>query len=168
VDLQASKKSKGLQEQQSPHNSNMLARYCLTISNRGVSIAGFSLWELVSAGKKIPSLKPALLPGYGFICNKKGEGGTSNCGVNRQKRTRTHSIHRRKDPIKRQNPQQPGLRNFPVPAASRVLAGNFHLAEDFHGVVFRERGFGALPLQIDIVPVLRARKHNSVSFTHNS
>jgi hypothetical protein len=53
-----------------------------------------------------------------------------------------------------------------MPATSRTIAGNFLFTEDFHGLVFRERWFGALPLQIDIVPTFGARKNNSIGFTH--
>ena len=55
-----------------------------------------------------------------------------------------------------------------MPTASWAVAGNFLLTEDPHRVVFRERRLGALPLQIDIVPTLGARKNNSVGFTHTS
>ena len=78
------------------------------------------------------------------------------------------SIYGREDPIERQNPQKPRFRHLSVPAASRAVAGNFLFAEDLHRLVFRERRLGALPLQIDIVPTLGARKDNSVGFTHAS
>lgn len=83
-----------------------------------------------------------------------------------KKRRKGPSICRRKDPIKWQNSQKPRFRYFSVPATSRILTGNFLLPKDFHRLVFRERRLGALPLQIDIVPVFWARKHDSVRFTH--
>jgi hypothetical protein len=76
------------------------------------------------------------------------------------------SIHWGKNPIKGQYSQEPRIRYFPMPATSRTIAGNFLFTEDFHGLVFRERRFGALPLQIDIVPTFGARKNNSIGFTH--
>jgi hypothetical protein len=53
-----------------------------------------------------------------------------------------------------------------MPATSRIIAGNMLFAEDFHRLVFGQRRLGALPLQIDIVAILGARKNNSVGFTH--
>jgi hypothetical protein len=83
------------------------------------------------------------------------------------KSRRIRLIRGGKDPIKGQNSQQPGTRYFTLPATSRIFAGDFHFTEDLHGLVLRERGLRALPLQIDVVPILRARKHNSVGVTHN-
>jgi hypothetical protein len=169
VDLQASKNSKGLQEQQSQSNSNTHARYSLTVSIQGVSTAGFSLWGLVLASAKPRMRKLAPRPWSCNIWIENGGKGAANYGVIRQaKKHGNRSIRRRKDPIEWQNSQQPGFRYFSMPAASRIFAGNFLFAENLHGLVFREPGLGVLPLQIDIVPVLRARKHNSVSFTHTS
>jgi hypothetical protein len=166
VDLQASKKSKGLQEQQLQSHSNTLALRSLAISTAGctqltrlfriimrlrVTIAGndspprlFSKW-IENSGNRAP-----------------------NCGfIGRTPKQRIRSIHWRKNPIEGQNPQEPGFRYLPMPATSRVIAGNFHFAEDFHRIDFRECRLRALPLQIDIVPVFGARKYNSVGFTHN-
>src|ERR1700674_2090686 len=92
VDLQASKKSKGLQEQQSHLvYFNTLAPHSLTISATGFT------WRMPS------------------------------CRINER---RIRSIHGRKDPIKGQNSQEPRLRYFSVPAASRAIADNFFFAED--------------------------------------
>jgi hypothetical protein len=134
VDLQASKESKGLQEQQSHLDSSTPLPRILMISSDSI-----------------------------------GEGTSRHAPRSPRwdEKRGINSIYRRKDPIEGQNSQKPGLGHLAVPAAPGAIADNFLFAEDLHRVVFRERRLGALPLQIDIVPTLGARKHNSVRFTHN-
>ena len=59
------------------------------------------------------------------------------CTANEKRRVRL--IRRRKDPIKGQNSQEPRIRHFSVPAAARIIAGNFLFTEDLHRLVLRKR-----------------------------
>ena len=166
MDLQASKKSKGLQEQQLRFHFNTLSPHSLTISINWIHSAtrcfGTILPEWVSrTANDVP-------PGSSANWIENSGNGIKSSGLTRRtNRRRIRSICRGKDPIKGQNSQEPRFRYFSVPATSRAIAGNFLFAEYFHRLVFRERRFGALPLQIDIVPTFGARKNNSVGFTHN-
>ena len=91
---------------------------------------------------------------------------TTKDSQRRAKGRRIRLIRGGKDPIKGQNSQQPGMGYLALPATSRIFAGDFHFAEDLHGLVLRERGLRALALQIDVVPIFGARKNYSVGFTH--
>ena len=166
VDLQASKKSKGLQVQQFQYHSNMRALGGLTISIKythkyGLSPGTQALQMCVFIHAWTQRVGPQNRSAFGLSAAR------TDPHHGEKMRARSQLVRWRKYPIEGQNSQKPGLRYFSVPAASRAVAGNFLFAEHLHRVVFRERRPGALPLQIDIVPTFGARKHNSVGFTHN-
>jgi hypothetical protein len=52
----------------------------------------------------------------------------------------------RENPVEGKDAQKPRFRNFTVPTAPRILAGDFLVAENLYGLVFRERRLGAFPL----------------------
>jgi hypothetical protein len=52
----------------------------------------------------------------------------------------------RENPIKGKDPQKPRFGHFAVPTAPWILAGDFLVAENLDGLVFRERRLGAFPL----------------------
>jgi hypothetical protein len=66
------------------------------------------------------------------------------------------------DPIEGEDAEEPGSAGFAVPAAVGIGAGDFFVAEHFHGVGFGEGDVGALLLQIDIFAVLRALENDSI------
>ena len=78
------------------------------------------------------------------------------------------STHGREYPIKGQNSEDFGFRSLSVPAAFRALTGDIFVSKDLHRFNFRERRPGALPLHIDVVIALGARKNESVSLIHDS
>ena len=73
---------------------------------------------------------------------------------------------RGKDPIEGQDSQEPRFGCFASPAASGAFAGNFFLAENFHGFIFRECRFGTFSLEVDRVPAFGACEDDSVSIAH--
>lgn len=66
------------------------------------------------------------------------------------------------DPVEGEDAEESCSAGFAVPAASGIGAGDFFVAEHFHGVGFGEGAIAALLLQIDIFAVLRALEDDSV------
>ena len=66
------------------------------------------------------------------------------------------------DPVEGEDAEESGPAGFAVPAAVGIGAGDFFVAEHFHGVGFGEGTVAALLLQIDIFAVLRALEDDSV------
>ena len=66
------------------------------------------------------------------------------------------------DPIEGKDAEESCSAGFAVPAAVGIGAGDFFVAEHFHGVGFGERGVAALLLQIDIFAVLRTLENDSI------
>jgi hypothetical protein len=69
---------------------------------------------------------------------------------------------------KGQNSKDFGFRSLSVPAAFGTLTADIFVSKDLHRLDFRERRPGALPLHIDVVIALVARKNESVSLIHDS
>jgi hypothetical protein len=66
------------------------------------------------------------------------------------------------DPVEGEDAEEPGSAGFAVPAAGGISAGDFFVAEHFHGVGFGEGDVAALLLQIDIFAVFGAFEDDSV------
>ncbi len=66
------------------------------------------------------------------------------------------------DPVEGEDAEESCSAGFAVPAAVGIGAGDFFVAEHFHGVGFGEGAVAALLLQIDIFAVLGTLENDSI------